>query len=340
MKFAKEVKLNKKIQQNLEQAFAKVYTDFLFKEIFEILEQKPQPLQNAIQDELEVDEYEKYVKVLRDAFYKGDIYYKDGNIFPADGKKFGLKISKAIKILCKGKFNRAKKSYKIDLRKINATLRADIALIEDRVKNDMEKIQAVLEEKQGQPIPDFDTKEVKKAFEKYAKDLQDKTYDSLDIGLNQYSQENIDKLRAEYIETAKYYVTNFDNNRLPKIREKLAKMALEKNISHRDLAKYIKEEFGLCDRRCKFIARQESKLVKAEYIQQKATSNGYESYMWVTAHDEKVRDNPLGEDHKDLDGKIFKFNDPPVVDHKHDRKANPGQDYNCRCVAKVIVSWD
>lgn len=338
MKFAKEVKLNKKILQHLEQVFAKVYTDFIFKEVFEILEQKPQPLQNAIQDELDFDEYEKYVKVLRDAFYKGTIYFKDGNIYPAKGK-FGLKLAKAIKTALKGKYNNSKKTYKIDLRKINATLRADIAVIEDRVKEDAKKIQAVLQVKQAELIPSFDTEEVQKAFNSFAKDLEDKTNGSLNLGINQYSKENIERLRAEYIETSKYYVTKFNNARLPKIREKLAKITLEKNLSHKDLVKYVQEEFGLCERRCKFIARQESKLVKAEYLQDKATSNGYTSYMWETAHDEKVRDNPKGEDHKDLDGKIFRFDSPPVVDHKTGRRANPAQDYNCRCVAKVIVEW-
>lgn len=339
MKFAKEVKLNKKIMQRLEQVFAKVYTDFVFKDIFEVLAEKPLPLQNAIQDELDFNEYDRHVQALRDAFYKGAIYYKDGNIFPADGTKFGLKISKAIKTVLQGKYNKSKKSYKIDLRKINATLRADIAVIDDKVKGDAGKIQAILQEKQGEQVPSFDTEEVKKAFDSFAKDLESKTSESLRLGINEFSKENIEKLRAEYIETAKYYVENFNNNRLPKIREKLAQLTLEKNLSHRDLFKYVKEEFGLCDRRCKFIARQESKLVKAEYIQEKATSNGYTSYMWETAHDEKVRDNPNGDDHKSLDGKIFKFEEPPVVDHKTNRRANPAQDYNCRCVAKVIVKW-
>ena len=177
-------------------------------------------------------------------------------------------------------------------------------------------------------------------LDKYAKDLEDKTSDSLKIGLNQYSKENMDLLRKDYIESTKYFVKKFNNKRLPKIREKLSALTLEKNLSHESLVKYIKEEFNLSDKRCKFIARQESMLAKSHFIQEKAVSKGFTSYIWETAHDEKVRDNPLGGDHKDLDGKIFKFNDPPIVNHKTGKKANPGQDYNCRCVAKIVVSWD
>lgn len=340
MKFAKEIKPSKKLEKQLEQAVAETFLDYIFKDIFEVLEQKPLPLQNAIQDELDPDVYDANIKIIRDALYRGDIFYKDGNIQCEEGHKFGLKLSKAIKTVLSGKYNKTKKSYKIDLRKINATVRADIAVIDDNVKESVNKIQSVIETKETQEAPEIDTTKVQKAFERYYKDLDQKTRDSLKLGINQYSKENMESIRKEYIETAKYYVTKFNNRRLPKIREKLARMTLEKNLSHRELVKYIRQEFGLCERRCKFIARQEAKLARAEFIQEKATSNGMNSYMWETAHDEKVRDNPNGEDHKYLDGGIFRFDQPPIINHKTGRRANPAQDYNCRCVAKIIVSWD
>jgi uncharacterized protein with gpF-like domain len=34
-----------------------------------------------------------------------------------------------------------------------------------------------------------------------------------------------------------------------------------------------------------------------------------------------------------MNGKIFSFDNPPVVDKKTGRKANHSEDYNCRCVA-------
>ena len=338
MKYAKEIKPNKKLALELEESFAKIYTDFIYKDIIKILEEKPLPLQNAIQDEMDPDEYDKQIKVLRDAFYRGSIYFKDGNIFCDDKKKFGLKLSRAIKTVLQGKYNNSKKSYKIDLRKINATIRADIATIEDRVRDKANRIQSVLQAKQNEELPSFE--EAGKSFDKYMKDIENKTNFSLKIGVNQYSKENLERLRKEYIETSKYYVKKFNNDRLPKIREKLAKLTLEKNLSHRSLFKYIKQEFGLDDRRCRFIARQEGKLARAEFIQEKAQSNGFDKYKWETSHDEKVRDNPNGEDHKSLDGKIFSFDKPPIVDHATGRTANPAQDYNCRCVAKIIVEWD
>ena len=40
--------------------------------------------------------------------------------------------------------------------------------------------------------------------------------------------------------------------------------------------------------------------------------------------------------HKDLDGKIFEFANPPITNEKGDRN-NPGEDWQCRCEAIPIV---
>jgi len=340
MKFAKEVKPNKKIIEKLAEECANIYTDFVFKDIFKILDEKPVPLQNkklvnAIQDELDEDVYDNYVQIIREALYSGKIYYRDGNIFPRAGDKFGLKISKAIKILLKGKYNPKKKSYKIDLRKINATLRADIATIYDKIKDKVDRIQAVLQTKETEEVPTFNTEKVNKAFDDFYDDLQKKTSQSLKLDINQYSEENKERIREEFIETNRYYVVKFDNSRLPKIRENLTKLILEENMSIDEFYKYIKYEFGLSKRRCQFIARQETRLIKAEFVQKKATENGMDEYIWETAHDERVRSW-----HRHLDGKKFRFSDPPIIDPRTKRRGNPAQFYNCRCVPKIIVSWD
>jgi len=48
---------------------------------------------------------------------------------------------------------------------------------------------------------------------------------------------------------------------------------------------------------------------------------GVDSYVWNTAHDERVRDS-----HREKDGKTFKWSEPPA-DTGH-----PGEDFQCRCI--------
>lgn len=65
---------------------------------------------------------------------------------------------------------------------------------------------------------------------------------------------------------------------------------------------------------------------------QLAEAFGIEEYKWVTVHDSRVR-----HDHKTLDGRIFRFDSPPIVDNATGRRGNPGDDYNCRCHARPII---
>jgi len=65
-----------------------------------------------------------------------------------------------------------------------------------------------------------------------------------------------------------------------------------------------------------------------------AKDAGNEKYRW------KIRPyasmTGTRADHAILDGEIFHFDDPPVTDHRTGAKNNPGQDFNCHCVATHI----
>ena len=52
---------------------------------------------------------------------------------------------------------------------------------------------------------------------------------------------------------------------------------------------------------------------------------GSNKYKWRTQKDSRVRLT-----HRKLEGKIFSFDKPPIIDG---RPLHPGEDYNCRCVA-------
>jgi SPP1 gp7 family putative phage head morphogenesis protein len=55
--------------------------------------------------------------------------------------------------------------------------------------------------------------------------------------------------------------------------------------------------------------------------------------MWSTSHDRRVRDS-----HKELNGRVFTWDNPPIVDPARGRRAHPGQDYGCRCVAVPVMA--
>lgn len=118
------------------------------------------------------------------------------------------------------------------------------------------------------------------------------------------------------------------------------------------LSDSILERFDVSESRADLIARDQTLKLNANLAQTRAQSAGLNRYVWSTSgQDERVRGNPTGlypnpsktgrvtADHYHLDGKIFSYDDPPVVDERTGRTANPGEDYQCRCTAAPILDF-
>jgi len=61
--------------------------------------------------------------------------------------------------------------------------------------------------------------------------------------------------------------------------------------------------------------------------------SGVEKYQWATKGDALVRP-----DHEELDGGIFEWDNPPIVNQATGETGHPGDDYNCRCVAVPVFA--
>lgn len=101
------------------------------------------------------------------------------------------------------------------------------------------------------------------------------------------------------------------------------------------IAKEIQRTYGTTKSHALLIAKDQTGKLNAKIAQHQQQSCGVNKYKWRTAGDGRVRD-----DHKDLNGKIFDWEHPPVVDRKKGRRAHPGEDYNCRCVAIPVFDFD
>lgn len=98
-----------------------------------------------------------------------------------------------------------------------------------------------------------------------------------------------------------------------------------------DVAKRIRIETGAERSKAQLIARDQVLKLNASVTWMKHTAAGITEYEWSTSGDERVRPG-----HRRLDGKRFKYANPPVVDESG-RTAHPGQDYRCRCVALLLI---
>ena len=80
-------------------------------------------------------------------------------------------------------------------------------------------------------------------------------------------------------------------------------------------------------KRAKLIARDQSSKINSAISQQRQQNLGVEEYIWVSADDARVRPT-----HKANNGKRFRWDDPPK------KTGHPGNDIQCRCVARPIIN--
>lgn len=96
------------------------------------------------------------------------------------------------------------------------------------------------------------------------------------------------------------------------------------------IAKALQARVDVSKSRAILIARDQTTKLNAALNQDRQRAAGVESYRWSTSHDERVRPS-----HADLDGQVFSWDDPPIVDEE---EANPGEPIQCRCIALPIIA--
>lgn len=101
-----------------------------------------------------------------------------------------------------------------------------------------------------------------------------------------------------------------------------------------DLAEDIEARFGVSTSRARLIARDQVLKANSAMTQTRMTAAGVSRYRWSTSRDERVR--PM---HRELEGQIFNWSDPPITNEKGDRN-HPGEDINCRCVPVAVLDFE
>jgi SPP1 gp7 family putative phage head morphogenesis protein len=102
------------------------------------------------------------------------------------------------------------------------------------------------------------------------------------------------------------------------------------------IAAQLSEQFGVTQRRAKFIARDQTAKVNSAIAQKRIEAAGYEFFQWRTSRDNRVRDR-----HKDIAEKvteygkgIYRYDNPPLSDKGV--PILPGVDYGCRCTQRPV----
>lgn len=99
-----------------------------------------------------------------------------------------------------------------------------------------------------------------------------------------------------------------------------------------DIMNMIMKNFGMARSDARLIARDQVGKLNGKMNQYRQQSLGGTRYRWRGSRDQRER-----ADHLRLEGKIFKWDSPPIVDRKSGRRGHPGEDYQCRCRAEMVI---
>lgn len=154
---------------------------------------------------------------------------------------------------------------------------------------------------------------------------------SIGIDIFQNSQQLTDYLEAATIQNVKLiesipqrYIENVSNTVLSGMRT---------GVRPEVIAKQLEEQYGVTQRRAKFIARDQAAKINGEIQKQRQIDAGYTAFKWLDSHDKRVRHRHREIANADVGfGKgIYLWSDLPLS--SSGEPIAPGGDYNCRCVA-------
>lgn len=97
----------------------------------------------------------------------------------------------------------------------------------------------------------------------------------------------------------------------------------------------VKKIDGMTQRRAKIIADDQTRKVNTAMNTARMQSAGVTKYRWI--HSGRLEG--ARELHVDYDGKVFSYDDPPIIDERTGERGLPGQAINCACVQQPLLSF-
>lgn len=92
---------------------------------------------------------------------------------------------------------------------------------------------------------------------------------------------------------------------------------------------------GITDRRKDLIARDQTRKITTAINIERSKSAGISKFKWLHS---RGGSEPR-ELHLQLNGQVFSYDDPPIIDDRTGERGFPGQLINCRCQAVPILEW-
>jgi len=248
--------------------------------------------------------------------------------------EFNAAISKEIRDLG-GKWDSERVSYRLPSSELPVEIKQAVQVSANQFYKATQSLNAALEKILPQ---EFKTKPIIENFFNTQLFKLDKEVDNVLRGITVAPKLTLEEkffIADSYSNNLDLYIKKFSVKQIKTIRKEVQQAYFSGN-RYQNMVKTIQHNYEVTESKAKFLARNETRLMSAKFNEARMTSAGAKGYIWTTVGGTPA--HPVREGHKRLNGKRFTFANPPIVDEKTGRRANPGEDYNCRCRAKVVFS--
>jgi SPP1 gp7 family putative phage head morphogenesis protein len=264
---------------------------------------------------------------LEAAIETGKVVYDKG----AFRGQFSAAISAEIKRLG-GVWDNAAKAYRLPSKGASVPAKAMISKASAKTKADLDHINALLDQFEYvgiEPVPLLPF--VDSIIDDLHAQLKKTVPADYELGMAMSGYIE-DKIKTDYTNNMDLNIKKWADEQVVRLREVVQENSAQGYRSGR-LIEQIQAEYGVTANKAAFLARQETSLLVSKYRESNYKEAGIQAYQWSTSHDARVRDT-----HRELNGRIFTWDKPPIVDLATGRRAHPGEDWNCRCVAIPVIT--
>jgi len=135
---------------------------------------------------------------------------------------------------------------------------------------------------------------------------------------------------SQYKNNVQTYAKDHAKAQYRRLRETVIQNALDGH-KYDTLIQRLQRELSVSNAKAAFIAKQETSNFVAQYHRTLYPEYGVTHYRWNARPTAR-------EDHRVLNGRVFRYDTPPIVDRSTGRRGNPGEDFGpCQCWDTAIL---
>ena len=265
---------------------------------------------------------------LFDALKSGDLYYQNGAFYSKTGR-FSNKIALELEKIG-ARYSKYGRCYRIAQNKIPDRLLWIIETTNAKTYSSALAIKQVMDNFVGDLDELIKNIKLTDIAEGMILDVEKRAYENMKANKIEVITPKMSDFRARefaknYTDTLRFDIKNILPEEVVKMREVVGQMAID-GESRITIQRYIENKFKVSQKKAKFLARNECSIAVTEYLSATYQENGSEEFKWVANLDERVRD-----EHRELNGTVHRYDNPPIIDKRTGTRGMPGEFYNCRC---------